>query len=258
MSKTKGAGSTKNGRDSQSKRLGREGVRRHGGQRRRRSSSASGAPASTRARTSAAATTTPCSPSPTARSSSASARGASSSTSCPATEPAPPSPMPPPVAGASSRLAAGEGPPSARQSGRWTRTGAWSCDLSATAMSCPLPVSGAGHLDGRRDQDIEVGEGVGDARLDGGGAVVAPPGQDRLLGHRAGQAVGHQGQHQRMELHPQVDLGQAEPAPVGPHHPPVVGQRQHRPDAERVAVERRRRRHREREQPGEQVAASGP
>ena len=67
MSKTKGGGSTRNGRDSNAQRLG---VKVFGGTADHtpaRSSSASAAPSSTPARTSAAAATTRCSPSPTAR-----------------------------------------------------------------------------------------------------------------------------------------------------------------------------------------------
>ena len=66
MSKTKGGGSTRNGRDSAAQRLGVKvydgGVVSPG-----RSSSASGAPTSTPASRSAGAATTPCSPWPTAR-----------------------------------------------------------------------------------------------------------------------------------------------------------------------------------------------
>ena len=86
MSKTKGAGSTKNGRDSQSKRLGvkaYDGTAVSAGVDHR---PPAGHPLPPGRERRAAATTTPCSPSPTARSSSASARAASSSTSCPATE----------------------------------------------------------------------------------------------------------------------------------------------------------------------------
>ena len=61
MSKTKGGGSTRNGRDSNAKRLG---VKVYDGTvvPPARSSSASAAPSSTRARTSGAAATTRCSP----------------------------------------------------------------------------------------------------------------------------------------------------------------------------------------------------
>ena len=66
MSKTKGGGSTRNGRDSNAQRLG---VKVFDGTAvtPARSSCASAAPASTPAATSAAAATTRCSPWPTAR-----------------------------------------------------------------------------------------------------------------------------------------------------------------------------------------------
>ena len=74
MSKTKGGGSTRNGRDSNAQAPRREGVRRDARSRPVPSSCASGGPSSIPVRTSAAVATTRCSPPPTAWSSSAPAR----------------------------------------------------------------------------------------------------------------------------------------------------------------------------------------
>jgi len=76
MSKTKGGGSTRNGRDSQAKRLGVK-VTTEPGSPRVPSSCASEAPSSIRATTWAVAGTTPCSPPLTAACRSAPAAGAS-------------------------------------------------------------------------------------------------------------------------------------------------------------------------------------
>ena len=77
MSKTKGGGSTRNGRDSNAQRLGVKASDGDGGAAPGRSSSASVAPTSTPARTSGAAGTTRCSPRPTAGSSFGAAPGPS-------------------------------------------------------------------------------------------------------------------------------------------------------------------------------------
>ena len=81
MSKTKGGGSTRNGRDSNAQRLGVKEFDGTDGDAPAPSSCASGAPSSTPARTWAGAATTRCSPRPTAWSSSALAGAASTSTS---------------------------------------------------------------------------------------------------------------------------------------------------------------------------------
>ena len=116
----------------------------------------------------------------------------------------------------------------------------------------PCPTSPSPSVDsGGHDAVLRRG-GVGDAGRLGGGAVPAAAGQDRLA-HRGRRELGlDQRQLERVELQPEVDLRQAEPAAVGALHALVVGQRQHGAVAEGVAVEGGHRRHRRHEHPGQE------
>lgn len=67
-----------------------------------------------------------------------------------------------------------------------------------------------------------------------------------------GQGAGDQGGHARGEGQPQIDLGQAQVAPVGAHDPAVVGQGEHGAGGEGMPADGGDGRHRQPEQAGEQ------
>ena len=68
-------------------------------------------------------------------------------------------------------------------------------------------------------------------------------------GDSGGELRLNQRRHAVRERDPDVDLGQAEEAPVLPHHPPVAGERQHPAAGEGMTVDRRHGRGREPQEP---------
>jgi hypothetical protein len=72
------------------------------------------------------------------------------------------------------------------------------------------------------------------------------------MGRRDRQPRANQRVHARGERDAEVDLGKAEVAAIAAHHGEVVGQRQHRPCRERVALHRGDDRCGKREHAGQQ------
>ena len=76
---------------------------------------------------------------------------------------------------------------------------------------------------------------------------IAAPGRDRLVRGLRRQARGDDCGHAGLQREPQIDLGQTRVAAIRAHHALVVRERQHQPACERVAVDRRDGRARERQ-----------